>query len=63
MSTLLKADRLSEFTCAMTELAPTPERPVVRLQWTIDAATGRPIGHWVLQEKASTASCLIQVLA
>ncbi|HUC17368.1 MAG TPA: hypothetical protein VMA37_06750 [Acetobacteraceae bacterium] len=57
MSTLLKADRLNEFARATTRLAPPPERPIVRLQWTIDATTGRPIGRWVLQEKVCAASC------
>ncbi len=34
---------------------PTPEAPRLRLQWVIDATTGRPVCHWSVAEETKDA--------
>jgi hypothetical protein len=55
MTELMNPDRLREIaaTTALPSLPPlslAPRRPLITLQWTIDWATGRPFGTWVVSE-------------
>ncbi|HTU53170.1 MAG TPA: hypothetical protein VMF62_04280 [Acetobacteraceae bacterium] len=61
MTELLNPDRLREIAASTAQPSLPPaslpsRRPLITLQWTIDWATGRPFGTWVVSDAPDTAS-------
>jgi hypothetical protein len=53
MTELLHLDRLRRIALVMNQPTKAARRLVLVLQWSVDATTGRPVGHWVLDECAT----------
>nr|WP_294516203.1 hypothetical protein [uncultured Rhodopila sp.] len=47
MTELLAPDRLRRIARVLDQPAAAPRRPVLVLQWSVDEASGRPVGRWV----------------
>ncbi len=61
MTELMNPDRLREIAANTPQPALPPpslpyRRPLLTLQWTIDWATGRPFGTWVVSETPGPTS-------
>ncbi|HUA78259.1 MAG TPA: hypothetical protein VMA86_11365 [Acetobacteraceae bacterium] len=55
MTELMNLDRLNEIARVSAEPGLPAQKPIVTLEWSIDAATGRPVGRWVVGEAPDTA--------
>lgn len=53
MTELLHPDRLRRIALVMEQPTKAGRRVVPIMQWSVDAATGRPAGRWVLDECAT----------
>lgn len=52
MTELLHPDRLRRIALDLDQPTKAARRLVPVMQWSVDAATGRPVSHWVLDERA-----------
>jgi hypothetical protein len=55
MTTRLNLHRLSEIARVTADPDLPVQRPPVVLRWTIDTATGRPVGRWILGDGPVTS--------
>ncbi len=51
MTEFMNQTRLREIARVTDQPGLSPERVIPRLTWTVDAKTGRPVGHWGLSEE------------
>ena len=51
MTEFMTQTRLREIPHVTGQPTLSPGRLIPRLTWTLDAKTGRPVGHWALREE------------
>jgi hypothetical protein len=56
MTALLSQTRLREIAHVTEHQNLCPGRLIPRLTWTVDAQTGRPVAHWMMNEADSAPS-------
>jgi hypothetical protein len=56
MTEFMDQTRLREIAHVTDQPPLLPGRMIPRLTWTVDAKTGRPVGHWALREDGGARS-------
>jgi hypothetical protein len=56
MTEFMNQARLHEIARVADQPTLSPGRLIPRLTWTLDAKTGRPVGHWGLSEQDDAPS-------
>ncbi len=51
MTELLSPDQLRQIARVTERLGFAPQRPTIRMAWTIDATTGKPVSRWVAADE------------